>query len=90
MRYFYIGVITSDKGILELRGVHDSIDKTTAEKELSSCGLNVIELREATQIDDRLERLKKLRRNLITPPTKNMIGPGPSKRSIWDWLFRRR
>ena len=89
MRFFYIAVVTSEKGILELRGVHESLDRTTAEKELSNCGLRIIEIKEATQIDDRLENLKKLRRNLTSPPPAKYT-PEASKRSIWDWLFRRR
>jgi ribosomal protein S11 len=70
IKFYWQGIVISQEGILEIRGVHDSIDKSTAEKELSECGIRILEIREATSIDLQIERLKKLKRNIILSKNK--------------------
>ncbi len=71
MKFHWQGIVLStETGILEIHGVHDSLDRETAFKELSECGIRITRLREATQLDLQIERLKKLKRNIILSKNK--------------------
>jgi len=64
MRYDYVAYMEKDNGIIRVNGTIHSADKDSAKKNLESNGLRVIEIREFSLIDERIERYKKLRRRL--------------------------
>jgi hypothetical protein len=87
----YRGIVIAKQEVLELRGVCVSRDVTTAQTELASCGLKVVEISEATAEDMKIHKLKmmkgKLQQKMQPLPITQIL---PSKNWWQKLLFWRR
>jgi hypothetical protein len=88
--FYYNGLLITRECILEFSGVYPSLNINTAKHELVAHGLQIIDLRPASYIDIRLDRLKKLK-GQITPlppkPTAQVLisvseNPEPAKSTL--------
>jgi hypothetical protein len=63
MKFKYSAVIVKD-AVWEVVGICDAIDETEARRQLMKNGLTIIDIREATLIDLRIERLRGLQQTM--------------------------
>ena len=77
--FYYSGVVMKGDAILEIKGTYSSIDIGTAERELTACGIKIVDIRQASSEDIRLEKLKKFKSKMT--PSQPVFRP--IERELW-------
>jgi len=73
-----------NKSIIEINGLHDSLSIDTATHELTTIGLKIISIREATYVDNKIASYKKLRNKYV----RNVVTLPPHKINWWEKALR--
>jgi hypothetical protein len=69
MTFHYSAVVMEGSSIIEINGLHDSLSIETATHELTTIGLKIINIREATYVDKKIASYKKIQNKYVKKTT---------------------